>query len=250
MVRVFVFLAVLAFVPSVTHAQGANGAAGAQALLSEARCEPVLLRQLAEWHADLPSALLDAPGPTGLRSVRVPTGTLGLWVRLVETLKGEVAIERLTATRTERLGFDVECVPVEYAVAARVPPAGAFTDSDLITQVARGGRGVVLLWSPHMPLSVDQHAVLATVAETLALDVIPVLDPAADADYAARVVRERGLSALAATPLGGIELVMRGMSTHVPSLQIYAGGKLVGPVLFGYRSEAALRAALEPHLAK
>jgi hypothetical protein len=96
-----------------------------------------------------------------------------------------------------------------------------------------------------MPLSVDQHAVLAEVARDLGLVVVPLLDPAADRDYADRVARERGLGAESTRPLGGVELAFRGMTTHTPSLQLFAGGQLVGPVLFGYRNAAALRLALE-----
>jgi hypothetical protein len=125
------------------------------------------------------------------------------------------------------------------------PPPEAVSDAEFITRVARGGRGVVLLWSPHMPLSVDQHAVLSRVARDLGLAVLPVLDPSADAGYADRVVRERGVPPEATRPLGGIELVFRGMTTHTPALQVFADGALRGPVLYGYRNDEALRLALQ-----
>jgi hypothetical protein len=95
-----------------------------------------------------------------------------------------------------------------------------------------------------MPLSVDQHAVLGQVAADLNLVVVPLLDPGADDAYAARVARDRGLAPESTRPLGGIELAFRGMTTHTPSLQPFAGGRLVGPVLYGYRSVDALRATL------
>jgi len=236
------------FVPFVLplalgYAQSGLGAA--ERLLAGVRCEPVVRRQLAEWDADLGRAVADASGPTGGRSARVPTGSIGLWVRVVEETPREVAIERVTARRIERLRFDDECAATELAVATPPLLAGAFTDSELIARVARGDRGVFLLWSPHMPLSVDQHAVLATVANELGLIVVPLLDPAADDAYAARVARERALPAEAIRPLGGIELAFRGMTTHTPSLQLFGGGRLVGPVLYGYRNAAALREALE-----
>jgi hypothetical protein len=40
------------------------------------------------------------------------------------------------------------------------------------------------------------------------------------------------------------------MTTHTPSLQVFAGGELVGPVLYGYRNAEALRSALEKTLGK
>jgi hypothetical protein len=87
--------------------------------------------------------------------------------------------------------------------------------------------------------------VLAVVARDLGLVVVPLLDPAADREYADRVARERGLDWQSTRPLGGVELAFRGMTTHTPSLQVFAGGELQGPVLFGYRNAAALRLALE-----
>ena len=241
---------VLFFVPFVLlgHVQPVLGAA--ELLLAGVRCEAVVRRQLSEWDAQLGSAVADPAEPTGGRSARVPTRAIGLWVRIVEETPHEVAIERVTATRVERLRFDEDCGGTEFTVATTVPPPGAFGDSDLITRVAREDRGVFLLWSPHMPLSVDQHAVLAPVGRDLGLVVVPLLDPAADAGYAARVAVERGLSAEATRPLGGVELAFRGMTTHTPSLQVFAGGRLVGPVLYGYRGAAALRLALEQALAE
>jgi hypothetical protein len=218
-------------------------------MLAGVRCEPAVRRRLAIWDAQLANAVFEPPLPTGGRSARMPTEALGLWIRIVEETPGQVALERISSTRTERVRFDEECAVTEFAVANNVPPPGAFGDSDLIARIAREDRGVVLLWSPHMPLSVDQHAVLARVARDLGLTVVPLLDPGADPDYAARVVQERGLPAEAARPLGGVELAFRGMATHTPSLQVFSGGRLVGPVLYGYRGEVPLRAAIEAALA-
>jgi len=214
-------------------------------LLTGARCQAALRGQLQLWDGQSAAAMAAPALPTGLRSMRLPTGAIGIWLRVVEEKPGEVFVERITSTRVERLRFDHGCGGVESAVAMPARPSGAFTDSDLIARVARGARGVFLLWSPHMPLSVDQHDVLVSVARDLDLAVEVLVDPGADAGYAARVARERKLPATALRPLGGIELAFRGMTTHTPSLQLFAGGRLVGPVLYGYRNPTALRVALE-----
>jgi hypothetical protein len=226
-----------------------TGQATVDRLLAGVRCEAQLREQLRAWNARLTEAIAEPPVPAGFRSARLPTGILGLWIRLAELSAGELVVERVTATRIERLRFDDACEPTELAVAAALGTADAYGDSDLIAHVARLERGVFVLWSPHMPLSVDQHAVLAEVARDLGLVVVPILDPAADRDYANRVARERGLAPEATRPLSGVELAFRGMATHTPSLQLFAGGTLVGPVLYGYRSAAALRTVLEATLA-
>jgi hypothetical protein len=221
------------------------GSAELDALLAGARCQATIRGVLEDWDGQFGAAIAEPAMPTGLRSVRLPTSAMGIWLRVTEARPGEQFVERITATRLERLHFGEGCGASESAVALPPVAVKAFSDSDLITRVARTDRGVVLLWSPHMPLSVDQHAVLAEVARDLGLVVVPLLDPAADRDYADRVARERGLGAESTRPLGGVELAFRGMTTHTPSLQLFAGGQLVGPVLFGYRNAAALRLALE-----
>jgi hypothetical protein len=227
-----------------TQAERLRQPPAVEAVLAGARCEPAARARLREWQANLAQALTEPAGPTGARAVRMPTSALGIWVRLTRDRPGALTIERITSTRVERLELDEACETSEFAVATGPVVPGAFTDSELITLVARAERGVFLLWSPHMPLSVDQHAVLAEVARELDLRVVPLLDPGADPAYAAAVARERGLAAGATRPLGGIELAYRGMTTHTPSLQLFAGGRLIGPVLYGYRNAAALRESL------
>ena len=243
-IAVLLTLSILvALVPAAGPAARAQTAI--EQLLAGSRCETVLRRQLKEWDARLDRGIVDPPGPIGERSIRMPTGILGFWTRVAEASSDELVIERISATRIERLRFDDTCAARELAVAPPPRALDAYGDSDLIARLARGDRGVFLLWSPHMPLSVDQHAVLADVARDLGLAVVPLLDPGADPEYAARTARERGLPADAIRPLGGVELIFRGMATHTPSLQVFADRSLVGPVLFGYRSTEALRAALE-----
>jgi hypothetical protein len=249
-VRVSSFvLLFVSFVLTLSLSAAQAGSAELDALLAGARCQATIRGQLEDWDGHFRAAMVEPAFPTGLRSVRLPTGAIGIWLRVVEQKPDELFVERITATRLERLHFGEGCGMSESAVALPPAAADAFSDSDLIMRVARTDRGVVLLWSPHMPLSVDQHAVLAEVARDLGLAVIPILDPAADRDYAIRVARERGLSADSTRPLGGVELALRGMATHTPSLQVFVGGQLVGPVLFGYRNATALRAALEAALA-
>jgi hypothetical protein len=165
-----------------------------------------------------------------------------VWVTVSVDAAGTVALERTAPDGIETVHVDGSC----RSTAHREPraPATGFTDAALAERLARGGPGVILLWSPHMPLSVDQHSVLKAVAEERGMTVIPVLDPSSDRRYAETVARDRRLDAGALEPLASIELAFRGMTTHAPSLQLFKDGRLVGPVLFGFRSEAAARLAI------
>lgn len=222
----------------------------ARAVLDAGRCADAALGQLADWRADLEHALADPPGPEGTRSARVPTGTLGVWVQIAVSPAREVWLERVSANLREFRRFGPQCEVVDVSGATSVEPReDGFTDGDLTSRLARGDAGVILVWSPHMPLSVDQYEVLAAVTREMGLALLAVLDPVADAAYARRVAAERGLPKAALQPLAGIELAFRGMTTHAPSLQVFSGGRLVGPVLYGYRSVDAARLAIRGVLA-
>lgn len=209
------------------------------------RCADAALGQLAAWQADLEHALADPPGPEGTRRARVPTGTLGVWVQIAVSPAREVWLERVSASLRESRRFGPRCEVVDVSEATGVERRrDGFTDGALAARLARGDTGVILVWSPHMPLSVDQYEVLAAVAREMGLALVPVLDPVADTGYARRVATERGLPEAALQPLAGIELAFRGMTTHAPSVQVFSGGRLVGPVLYGYRSVDAARLAI------
>jgi hypothetical protein len=212
-------------------------------IVEGARCADAARQQLRTWSARLDSSIADPPGPLGDRTVRMPTGTTGRWVGLTMNPAGEVVLEQVTATDLETRRFGSACEPI-ISRATRPAVEGAFTDGDLAARLAQGDAGVILVWSPHMPLSVDQYRVLTAVTRALNLSLVAVLDPGADVDYARRVAAERQMPASAARPSGGIELAYRGMTTHAPSVQVFAEGQLKGRVLYGYRSHDAARLAI------
>jgi hypothetical protein len=212
-------------------------------MLEGTRCANAARQQLRIWSAALELSVTDPPGPFDDRTFRIPTRTPGLWVRLTMTPAGDVVMERVTATNLESRRFGPTCEPI-VTHAVRPAVEGAFTDGDLAARLARRDSGVILVWSPHMPLSVDQYGVLAAVTKELSLSLVAVLDPGADVEFARRVAAERQMPASAVQPIGGIELAFRGMTTHAPSAQVFAEGKLKGRVLYGYRSHEAARLAI------
>lgn len=217
----------------------------ARAALDDGRCADAAWRQLQSWGVIADRALADPPAPDGTRGGRMPTSALGVWVQVAVSPAGEVWLERVSASVRESRRFGPACEPLAASESALAQPREpGFTDDALASRLARGDAGVILVWSPHMPLSVDQYDVLASVTRDMGLAFVAVLDPVADAGYARRVARERGLPEAALQPLDGIELAFRGMTTHAPSVQVFADGRLVGPVLYGYRAADTARLAI------
>ncbi|MEZ5287310.1 MAG: hypothetical protein R2712_21405 [Vicinamibacterales bacterium] len=210
--------------------------ADVRALLAGHPCATPVLAALDDWSAASAEALAEPGGLAGTRAIRMPTGTIGVWVRVTRDAGGALSIERIMPAAVETTRFDRSCASsVSRRELRASDDAAAFTDERLAARLARGDRGVILVWSPHMPLSVDEFAELETATARLGLAFEAVLDPAAEPGYASRVAGERQLPAGALRTLASIELTFRGMTTHAPSVQVFADGRLVGPVLFGYR---------------
>jgi hypothetical protein len=214
-------------------------------LFAGIRCEPAVAGLLDAWRARVGEALAEASGPTGTRAARIPTEELGVWVRLRVDVRDEPLLERVMDGAVEAVQFGSSCERLPAGREERPADPGAWTDAALSARLRRGDKGVILLWSPHMPLSVDSVLDLQALASEMGLAFVPLLDPAADTGYARSVGLERGLPSSALRPLGGIELAFRGMTTHAPSLQVFAGGRLVGAVLPGYRGRSGFREAIE-----
>ena len=182
------------------------------------------------WQTTTPPR--DQPSTTtGARVRHFPTSTLGVWV--VETTGAEGAsMVRVSADDVTRVTWTTGCAA---AIDRRARPrlaAPRVTDADL-TALLRHGRGVVYVWSPHMPLSVDAIAPLSAAARAHDLMLTLVLDPGADRAFAARIATERGLPASALRVADSVELQFRDVLVHAPAVQVYANGRMVGSAFPG-----------------
>lgn len=139
-------------------------------------------------------------------------------------------------TRRRWNGRCEEAAPVgERSAPEDEAQKNGFTDDDLQQTLRRLDTGVIFLWSPHMPLSVSGYDSISAAADRLGLPLVPLLDPMADAGYAATTATAAGIPEVALRPLASIELTFRNLTTHAPSIQLFAGGRLLDAMLPGYR---------------
>ena len=132
--------------------------------------------------------------------------------------------------------WSATCVPSRDQRSRTPAPAPAFTDRDLAALLERRTRGVLYLWSPHMPLSVDGYAELRRAAEARRLEVVALLDPQSDRRFAAAAVAEGRLPVAALDVADSVELQFRELPLHAPAIVVFSGGRLQATVLRGYRS--------------
>jgi len=164
------------------------------------------------------------------------TTATGVWL-VEQTSATATTLTRVAADGLDRIEWADGCVPAHRAEprARATPPA--FTDADLAALVASGASGVIYLWSPHLPLSVDGYTPVAAAAARRGLRVEPVLAAEADRAFAAEAVAAGRLPAAALRAADAVELEFRGLALHAPAVQVFAGGALLGAVLPGYKTE-------------
>jgi hypothetical protein len=186
------------------------------------------------WEAVAPP-LLQPPLTPGTTLRHWPTRTLGVW--LVE----DRAVDHATLTRVDaasltRLTWASDCRATTTTRPRPAAPPPAFSDVDLARVLATGGRGVLYLWSPHMPLSVDGYSAVVAAAQARGLTVEPLLDPAADRTFAGTEAAARALPPEALRVADAVELQFRELALHAPSALAYADGRFVGSPLRGFRT--------------
>lgn len=177
-----------------------------------------------------------------------PTAALGAWV--VEVVGAQSATSTLvTSDHVTRVEWAPSCASSTDVRSRPRAVEPRFTDTDLSSRLASGARGVVYVWSPHMPLSVDAFTALLEAAKARKLAVDVVLDPAADRAFATRVATARGLPSNATRAADSVELQFRDVLLHAPTVQAYTYGVLVGSPFPGGHTEAEYGAYLDRVLA-
>ncbi len=101
-----------------------------------------------------------------------------------------------------------------------------------------------------MPLSVDGYAELRRAAEAKRLEVVALLDPQSDRQFAAASVTEGRLPVAALRVADSVELQFRELPLHAPAGAGLPRGRLRRTPLRGYRSAEEYGAFFDRELAK
>lgn len=198
------------------------------------RCAPHIADQRAAWGAIAPPRM-QPPAADGATVLHWPTATLGTWV--VEVVgPRETSLHRVVDGEVTGVTWSTDCVPSTVDTPRLGSAGGRFTDADLRRLVAHHPRGLLYVWSPHMPLSVDGVRVARIVAERRGLPVTILLDPSANTGLARSVIARHGWPADSAIVADSTELRFRDVLVHAPTIQAYARGRLVGSAFPGYHT--------------
>ena len=159
-------------------------------------------------------------------------------------------LARIDEHGTTRTHFGPSCTPTQSRerAAAVNQPADTFGDDDLAALMSDGTPGVIYVWSPHMPLSVDAYHHVVRVTADLGVTMTALLDRAVDPSYAESIAASSAIPEDARRTLRSVELTFRNATVHAPSLLVYADGRVLGLAVPGYRDGAGYRAVIENRL--
>lgn len=223
----------------------------------EVKCRDPLLEVLQEWKVDGPWQV--QPTLTKNQPVyQAATEKIGAWVQIQLMPEGTVAVARVTAHHQDGLTWDAvphgapktrsltslspaagpeECVPTKHKASKELfakTKEKSFSDQDLEKLLADHPQGgLILLWSPGMEYSLVAIKNAQKAAQDLKLPLQILLDPDANPQAARESLQNAGLEASLLQVSQSLELFLRGMHNHFPSMQYYQKGRFTKDMLPG-----------------
>jgi len=134
-----------------------------------------------------------------------------------------------------------------HSVASADSPR-EFNDRDLARLLKNHTRGVIYLWSPHMPYSVQGASEAQRVAQELAVKSVLLLDPYAEPALTDHALKSQRLPASATRRVRASALAKMGATQHFPTVILFERGRLDSQMLPGYTPPSDLRAYIRQRL--
>ena len=116
----------------------------------------------------------------------------------------------------------------------------SFFDSDLKTLLKNSKKGIIYIWSPHMPYSVGSLYPLKKMAKKWNIPLTVLMDPNAHDEETTKVIKQFSLPLNLTKKNKAKKLLFQGSSLHYPNYFFYSEGKLSPIQLFGAKGEEAL----------
>jgi hypothetical protein len=162
-----------------------------------------------------------------------PTDSVGVWLERRMPSPGTVELRRVSIERTDVAVFGEPGCSARVTVHHRTFDSSAtsrdFTDARLRDLLHRDSGGMIYVWSPRMPLSIQGIAEARAAARSLGIAFTAVV---AEADSAELL----GVDSSLTHTLGSLELVYRNATIHYPTATFYRDGAIRGSAIPGYHS--------------
>lgn len=183
------------------------------ALLAGINCAPQIRAELSEWKTSN-NWIREAPLEDNSEFYRSKSEIPNTWIYLsINKSEKRAKIFKKNSLETKRAEFsNQDCSPQLLVEQAKKPLRAngvkAFDDEALNKAVANG-EGVIYVWSPHMPLSIEGKEEARKAAESLGLKYLQVEEE----------------------ELASPDLMARGVTRHYPSIVMFSNSR-VSPIAY------------------
>ena len=159
-----------------------------------------------------------------------------VYTRSKETFYSEMTIGAATQQITSWNAAKA-CQKSEFSADVKTPPVPkkGFTDKELKAALKKNKQGLIYVWSPYMPLSVEGLHEIKDAAKKLKMNLTILQDGKAKASESAKWVTQKRVLASELTPVASSELYARQVQLHYPVLYIYKDGFLSNRSIVGHK---------------
>lgn len=178
-----------------------------------------------------------------------PSNAIGSWIQIEKTREGKLHARKLSPSiMLEALWLQNNCLPaIAPTPLSRKIVANEFNDMHLKKLVDEKKTGIIYLWSPQMPLSIQgvNNIIKATKQQQLNLTVL--LDSNADLAQAKKMQEENKWPTSFLARANSLELEMRNAFIHFPNLLFYSHQKMQMEIAPGLKTIKNYQALLQEH---
>jgi len=243
------------------RAQEASPSLTLQQILKEHHCSAGLLKRIADWKIP-PTLKVNANAHGELSAVfTIPNAGNRKAAQFTFELKANQPLQMVKREGSElvRVNFTPESCVEELALTRINPGQGLaepeaqvvdsslqaqdFSNSDLAKIIDKNKTGIIYVWSPHMPFSVDGIVRIKKVAENLQIPLEFLVDPNAHPhSLSVAYAKQANNLQLPLLSMKAQDLMQLGGLNHYPVLFIYKDGKLVPKMIPGLETESDYQA--------
>ncbi len=196
-------------------------------ILENVRCKPQMQKQLSDWQMT-GEWVKQASGGNDQVRLETPTRKFAQWIR-VDVKGTEPRLALLQALSFGEVTFDQTCKP-KLTVSTHPNPGifkDRFTDQDLLAKLRdHKEKGMIYTWSPNMRWSIEGIAEIKAAAKKMNIPLTVLVSPRASKQSIDELVQSGKVKSSDTKMHSSVELVMRGISLHDPSLLVWKNGQL------------------------
>lgn len=219
--------------------------------LKSSQCKDQILQLLKSWQVEnnWHRVLSNQPDQKVFRG---PTKTLGKWVEMKiknqQPDRQQVQADLFTENSVLSIEWEKDCqskavlksrhAKDRFQNKEKYEGFKILRDQQLVELINSKKAGLIYVWTPHKPISVDGLKQAKKAAEKLKLPLYSVVDPNSSAESVKQVVKDLKLSFENIFYFNSFELQYRGMRLHYPSLIVFNQGQWASQVRRGYEDAA------------